>query len=48
MAETDTTSSAANASTSSVYETPTIISQLRATLPPDLAKKKKVKLSCHL
>jgi len=38
MAETDTTSS--TASTSSVCETPTIISQLRTALPSDLAKKR--------
>ena len=47
MAETDvaTTSSAASASTSSACETPSIISQLRAALHSDLARKRKVKVN---
>ena len=47
MAETDvaTTSGAPSASTSSACETPSIISRLRAALPSDLARKRKVKVN---
>jgi len=50
MAETDTTSSVASASTSSACETstPTIISRLHAAPTSNLARKRKVKLSCPL
>jgi len=44
MADTDTTTSAASASTSSACKTPMIISRLCAALSSGLARKVKVKL----